>query len=260
MIGDGSISSALDNTGVIALVTGGGSGIGRATAILLAARGATVIVADLSAPAARETVELIVACGGSGVACEVDVSDSASVDALFAEVATRFDRLDIAVNSAGISGRTQGFTNQGESEFDAIIGVNLKGVWLCMQREITMFGMQGGGAIVNVASALGLVGAETKPAYSATKHAVIGLTRSAAIEHSRHGIRVNAVCPGVIRTPLMDKAGLSADFAASLVKLHPIGRLGTAEEVAEAICWLSSPAASFVTGAALAVDGGWTAA
>lgn len=140
------------------------------------------------------------------------------------------------------------------------MGVNLKGVWLCMQHEIAMFARQGHGAIVNVASALGLVGAETKPAYSATKHAVIGLTRSAAIEHSRHGIRVNAVCPGVIRTPLMDKAGLSEMFAANLVKLHPIGRLGTPEEVAEAIAWLASSAASFVTGAALAVDGGWTAA
>lgn len=194
------------------------------------------------------------------MAFEANVSNSASVNALFEEISARFGRLDIAVNNAGVSGRTQGITNQSEAEFDAIVAVNLKGVWLCMQREIAMFAAQGRGAIVNVASALGLVGAATKPAYSATKHAVIGLTRSAAIEYSRHGIRVNAVCPGVIRTPLMDKAGLSAEFAAGLIKLHPIGRLGIPEEVAEAIYWLASPAASFVTGAALAVDGGWTAA
>lgn len=244
----------------VALVTGGGSGIGRATAIAFARDGANVVVGDVTVTGGQETVQAIVESGGAAIFVKVDVSKEAEVEAMVRHVIEVYGRLDYAVNNAGVEGPSAPTADYTEEAWDRVLDINLKGVWLCMKYELPQMLKQGGGAIVNMSSVAGLVGFAGAPAYTASKHGIIGLTRAAALEYATAGVRVNAVCPGVIQTPMIDRAvGGSADVRASLLALEPVGRFGTPEEVAEAALWLCSDAASFVTGHALAVDGGLVA-
>jgi NAD(P)-dependent dehydrogenase (short-subunit alcohol dehydrogenase family) len=243
--------------GKIALVTGGGSGIGRATSLALAKEGAKVAVSDIVVVGGEETVRLIQAAGGEATFIKADVAKAAEVEALIKKVIETYGRLDCAFNNAGIEGSMTSTTDCSEENFDRTIAVNLKGVWLCMKYEIPQMLKQGGGAIVNTASVAGLVGFQGLPAYVASKHGVNGLTKTAALEYAKQGIRVNAVCPGVIHTPMLDRLFSSQPAAGeTIAALEPVGRLGKPEEIAAAVVWLCSDAASFVTGLPMAVDGG----
>lgn len=242
----------------VVLVTGGGSGLGRDAAEAFAREGAQVIVADLVEGKARETEASIREAGGHAVAHVVDVASSASVDELFRMIRDRFGRLDIAVNGAGISGNSKSMAEMDDQDFDRVIAINLRGVWLCMSREMALFSAQGSGVIVNIASALGLIALPGCGAYCASKQGVIGLTKAGALDVAGQGIRVNAVCPGVIDTPMNSGVLADPDYAAQLRAMHPLNRVGRAPEISSAILWLASPGASFVTGAAIPVDGGWT--
>ena len=246
--------------GKIALVTGGGSGIGQATALTLAREGARVIVADVLVEGGEETVRRIKKADGEAIFVKTDVSKAAEVEILIKKIIETYDRLDCAVNNAGIEGEQAPTSEYAEENWDRLINVNLKGVWLCMKYEIPQMLKQGGGAIVNMASVAGLVGFQNLPAYVASKHGIIGLTKTAALEYAKNGIRINAVCPGVIRTAMVDRIlGGDPEAEASFVALEPIGRLGAPEEIAEAVVWLCSDAASFVTGHPMVVDGGLVA-
>lgn len=245
--------------GKVVLVTGAGSGIGRATALAFAKAGAIVAVADIVVDSARETVALIEAAGGAAAAFAVDVTNSRSVEDLFTAIVQRWQRLDVAHLNAGVTGEFALTANVTEDDFDRVIGVNLKGVWLCMKYAIRQMLAQGGGAIVSTASALSFVTMRGCAPYTATKHAVAGLTKSAAIEYAKKNIRINAVCPGVIETPMLFEFEDFEQRNAGLKALHPVGRFGKPEEIANAVLWLASDAASFVTGTMLSVDGGWVA-
>lgn len=243
--------------GKIALVTGGGSGIGRAAALALAKEGAKVAVSDVVVAGGEETVRMITAAGGEAIFITADVAKAAEVEALIKKVVEIYGRLDCAFNNAGIEGEMTTTVDCSEENFDRTIAVNLKGVWLCMKHEIPQMLRQGGGAIVNTASVAGLVGFQGLSAYVASKHGVNGLTKTAALEYAKQGIRVNAVCPGVIHTPMLDRLftgqpGVGETIAA----MEPVGRMGKPEEIAAAVVWLCSDAASFVTGLPMAVDGG----
>lgn len=242
----------------VAIVTGASFGIGRATAIAFAARGAKVVVADWIEN--NEVAKTIKNNGGESIFVRCDVSRSEDVKRMLDETVKAFGRLDFAVNNAGIEG-TNGPTHEcTEENWDKTIGINLKGVWLCMKYEIIEMLKQKTGAIVNTASVAGLIGFQGLPAYVASKHAVVGLTKTAALEYAKQGIRVNAVCPGVIKTPMVDRTtGNDKAVEKMYVDMEPVGRMGKPEEVAEAIIWLCSDASSFVTGHAMAVDGGWIA-
>lgn len=245
--------------GKVALVTGGGSGIGRASAIGFAREGARVVVADIDAEAGQSTVDAIGSSGAQAIFVRTDVSKQADVEAMINTTIEAFGHMDCAFNNAGIEG-TVGIPTADYSvdNWDRVIDINLKGVWLCMKYELSHMLKQGGGAIVNTASVAGLVGGTFGSAYYASKHGVVGLTKAAAIEYGGSAIRVNAVCPGVIRTEMAERVIKDRqDLEDSVTALHPLGRLGTPEEVAETVVWLSSDAASFVTGQAIAVDGGY---
>jgi NAD(P)-dependent dehydrogenase (short-subunit alcohol dehydrogenase family) len=247
--------------GKIALVTGASAGIGRAAALTMAREGAKVLVADMVEDKGNETVKLIKEAGGEAAFTKCDVSRASEAEALVAAAVKTFGRLDCAFNNAGIGGQIARTADYTEEEFDRIIAVNLRGVWLCMKYELRQMIKQGnGGAIVNTASAAGLVGSHGMPAYTASKHGVVGLTKTAALEYARANIRVNAVCPGVIDTAMV--AGMVSSHPRLkdiLVGAEPIARMGQPAEVAEAATWLLSDAASFVTGCAMPIDGGMTA-
>jgi NAD(P)-dependent dehydrogenase (short-subunit alcohol dehydrogenase family) len=246
--------------GKIALVTGGGGGIGRATSLAYAREGAKVAVVDLNGAAAREVAEAVRALGGEAIAIETDVSRSDQVAAMVQQVVAHFGRLDIAFNNAGIDIEHEPLAKASEETFDKLISVNVKGVWLCMKFEIEQMLKQGAGAIVNTSSIGGLIGAPRQPIYGATKHAVLGMTKAAAVEYGRKGIRINAVCPGIIRTDMTERAvARDPRRKAYIEQAHPIGRMGEAEDIARSVVFLSSDDASFVIGHALAVDGGFTA-
>ena len=246
--------------GKVALVTGGGAGIGRATALALARAGARVVVADVETEPGEQTVQRISEEGGIALFARTDVARDADVRILIELTLEQFGRLDIGVNNAGIAGPSAMTIEQTESLFDRIVSVNFKGVWQCMKYEIPVMRARGGGAIVNMSSGDGLAGNPRRIIYSATKHAVIGLTRSAALAYARDGIRVNAVCPGPVRTAILaDVVGQAADPEAALRRISdavPLGRVGEPHEISNAVVWLCSDEASFVTGHAFAVDGG----
>jgi NAD(P)-dependent dehydrogenase (short-subunit alcohol dehydrogenase family) len=246
-------------SGKVALVTGGASGIGRACAQLFAKVGASVIVSDVALEGGHETVRLIEEGGGEASFVETDVSKAAQVEALIGRALEAYGRLDYAFNNAGTEGRMAANTaDYPEEDWDRVIAINLKGVWLCMKHEIPQMLSQGAGSIVNNSSVEGLVGLEGTSAYAASKHGVVGLTKTAALEYAQSGIRVNAVCPGLIRTPMVERySGGDAEIEAQFAAVEPVGRMGTPEEVAEAVVWLCSEAASFVTGHAMAVDGAY---
>ena len=247
--------------GKVALVTGAGSGIGRAAALMFAREGAGVLVSDVDDAHGAETVQLVQQAGGAAAYAHADVSRDADCQAMVEAAVARFGRLDFAFNNAGISGMRATVADYPDAQWDKVIAVNLIGVRLCMKHELRQMLAQGGGAIVNNASILGTVGFDTASAYVAAKHGLLGLTRAAAIEYATSGIRVNAVCPGFIETPMLDQAGITTDPAVrhAIEDLHPMKRLGRSEEVASAAVWLCSDGASFVTGHPLLVDGGYVA-
>ena len=245
----------------VIVVTGGGSGIGRETALAMSAAGAQLAIADLSAERAVAVADEIVAGGGTALALQCDVTVRADVERAFDAVIERFGRVDCAFNNAGIEGRYARTSEYTDEDWHQTLAVNLTGVFYCLRREIReMLQNPHGGSIVNTASVTGLVGWRGAPAYSASKHAVIGLTRSAALENARHRIRVNAVCPGVVETPMGERIFTETPGAKErLVAKHPQGRLAQASEVANAVVWLCSDRSSFTTGHALTVDGGFVA-
>jgi len=246
--------------GKVALVTGGTSGIGRAAAIAYAREGAKVVVAGRRAAEGEETVRLVRAQGREAVFVPTDVAQEAQVKNLIGRTLEQFGRLDFAFNNAGIEQVPTPFLEQKVETYDQIMDINVKGVWLSMKYEIPAMLKTGGGSIVNTSSGLGVIGMPGIEIYVASKHAVIGLTKSAALEFGKQGIRVNAILPAVIDTDMFQRfAGERSDFRAHVTGLHPIGRIGKSEEIADAAIWFSSSKSSFVTGHNLLVDGGFTA-
>ena len=244
--------------GRVALITGAGSGIGRATAQIFAREGARLVIADLVEASGAETLKILKDAGAAAVFMRADVAKAADAEALVAKTVETYGRLDCAFNNAGIEGAL-GVTHKcTEENWARVIAINLTGVWLCMKAEITqMLKQGGGGSIVNTSSDAGLLGVKGMPAYVASKHGVAGLTKAAAIEYGRQGIRVNAVCPGPIRTPMMCRLLLDRpDVEESFVRAEPLKRMGEPGEIGEAVAWLCSDRASYVTGLPLPVDGG----
>ena len=246
--------------GKVALITGAGSGIGRASALAFAREGAKVAVADIVVEGGEETVRMVKEAGGEAFFIKVDVANAADVEAMVNTVVDTYGRIDCAYNNAGIEGRLASTDEYPEDVFDKVIDINLTGVWLCMKYELPHMLKQGSGAIVNTASGAGLIGVSGMSAYVASKHGVIGLTKTAALEYAKSGIRVNAVCPGLIQTPMVERiTAEQPQLGEALVAAEPVGRTGKPEEIAESVVWLSSDAASFVTGHSMSVDGGFVA-
>ena len=242
--------------GRVALVTGAGSGIGRASAQRFAQEGARVVVSDINEEGGSETVRLIREAGGEALFVRADVAQAREVEALIHTAVERYGRLDCAHNNAGISAMTGPIADATAEEFERVLNVNLKGVWLCMKYEIQQMLKQGKGAIVNTASTAGLIGLPGISAYVASKHGIVGITKVAALEYAQAGIRVNAICPGLIDTPMLGPARDMPEVVEQLLRAQPIGRMGTAQEIASTVAWLCSDEASFITGVPMPVDGG----
>lgn len=245
--------------GKVALVTGAGSGIGRASALAFAREGAQVVVSDIVVEGAEETVRQIESGGGAALCVRADVSRAEEVESLVGRAVETFGRLDCAHNNAGVGGGWNRVTDYPEEEWDRVVSINLKGVWLCMKYELAHI-QQTRGSIVNTASVAGLIGSEFLCAYVASKHGVVGLTKTAALENARRGVRVNAVCPSFVETPMVEALTAGDEsMNEKLSRAAPAGRMGRVEEVSELVVWLCSDAATFMNGAALPVDGGLTA-
>jgi NAD(P)-dependent dehydrogenase (short-subunit alcohol dehydrogenase family) len=246
-------------TGKVAFVTGAGSGIGRATALAFARAGASVVVADITEQGNQETARLIEEQSGRALALRCNVTQTDEVKSALEKTTEAFGRLDFAFNNAGIEQKNAATAEIGEEEWNRIVDTNLRGVFLCMKYEIPLMLKQGGGAIVNTASGAGLIGIKGGAAYAAAKHGLIGLTKSAALDYAARNIRVNAVAPGYIATPMMDRfTGGTAKGRERVISEEPVGRMGRPEEIAAAVLWLCSDAAAFVLGHALVIDGGQT--
>ena len=247
-------------SGKVAFVTGAASGIGRATALAFAREGASVVVADVSEPSNQETARLIEEQGGQAIAIKCDVTLAEDVKAALDQTIEAFGRLDFAFNNAGIEPKQAApVAEYDEEEWNRIIDIDLRGVFLCMKHEIPLILKQGRGAIVNTSSGAGIIGIKGSPAYTAAKHGVIGLTKAAALDYAAQNIRVNAVCPGYIDTPMMGRfTGGTDEGRAQVIAEEPVGRMGTPEEIAAAVLWLCSDSSAFVVGHALVIDGGQT--
>jgi NAD(P)-dependent dehydrogenase (short-subunit alcohol dehydrogenase family) len=253
--------SGISYAGKVVLVTGGASGIGRATALAFGRAGACVVIADTSVDGGHMTAALIVEAGGKALFVKANVTVAADVEALMDKAVGHYGRIDCAVNGAAVEEEYLPLAEGEDDQFDRIMGVNVKGVWLCMKSQLRqMLKQEGGGVIVNIADAGGLVAAPHRAIYSASKHAVVGLTKSAAVEYAKDGIRVNSVCPGAVKTPMLARMlEREPGRDKKLKAAHPMGRIADAAEVANAALWLCSEQASFVTGHQLAIDGGLTA-
>jgi NAD(P)-dependent dehydrogenase (short-subunit alcohol dehydrogenase family) len=243
-------------TGRVALVTGAASGIGQATAVAFAREGARVAILDRTADALQPTAEAVREAGGEGLVLACDIARSEQVEAAIAETVATFGRLDIAFNNAGVENVAAPVAEIALADWDRILDINLRGTFVCMKHEIAQMLRQGGGVIVNTASGAGIRGVAGGASYAASKHAVIGLTKSAALDYATANIRVNAVLPGNIATPMMDR--FTGGDIQKAIDLEPVGRLGRPEEIAEAVLWMSADLGAFVTGAAISVDGGWS--
>ena len=240
----------------IAFITGAASGIGRAGAVAFAAEGARVAIIDLTEEALRQTAAAITEAGGEALVIACDVSVPEQVEAAVKRTVQTFGRLDIAFNNAGVENKAAPVAEIEISEWDRILDINLRGTFLCMKHEIAQMLTQGGGVVVNTSSGAGIRGVAGGSSYAASKHAIIGLTKSAALDYAKSNIRVNAILPGNIETPMMDR--FTGGDIQKAIALEPIGRLGKPEEIAEAVLWMSSDLGAFVTGASISVDGGWS--
>ena len=247
---------AQDLKNKVAIITGGTSGIGRETAVLFAEQGAKVVVAGRREAEGKETVDLMRKAGGDGMFVKADVTKAADVQALVQKTVEKFGRLDTAFNNAGIEGNWMPMVDISEEEWDRVLDINLKGMFLCLKYEIPQLLKNGGGTIVNMSSVAGLMGTPAAAPYGASKHGVISLTRTAALEHAKQKIRVNAVCPAVIESPMENRLFGEPEAQKFAVGMHPIGRIGTPREVAEAVLWMCSEKSSFMTGHYIVVDGG----
>lgn len=249
------MTKALENK--VALITGGTTGIGRDTAVLFAKEGARVVFTGRREAEGGQTLNLVRAAGGDGLFIKSDVSKAAEVQSVVQKTVQKCGRLDVAFNNAGVEGQWLPLADQTEENWDYVHGINLKGVWLCLKYEIQqMLKQGGGGVIVNMSSVAGLIGGAGAGVYIASKHGVIGLTKTAAIECAAQGIRVNAVCPAVIETPMAERAFADPELNKRMLAIHPVGRFGKPTEVAEAVLWLCSDKSSFTTGQCLGIDGG----